>query len=80
MNAKSKIRYETVENHRWKDVNLLKIKKKYDINGPKIIEISDIFISSVQHYRDFYFFNEVFERFDIDKHRKSATNLKTGLL
>lgn len=47
---------------------------------PKIIEISDIFISSVQHYRDFYFFNEVFERFDIDKHRKSATNLKTGFL
>lgn len=50
---------------------------------PNIIEISDIFISSVQHYRDehfFIFFNEVFESFDIDKHGKSATNIKTGFL
>lgn len=37
---------------------------------PRIIEISDIFISLFI----------VFERFDIDKHRKSATILKTGFL
>lgn len=86
VNAKSKIYYETVENHRWKDINLLKIKKKYDMDKivwkPKIIEISDISISSVQHYRDEHFdsFNAVFERFDIEKYRKSATNLKTGFL
>lgn len=58
MNAKSKIHYETVESHRWKDVNLLKIKKKYDLNGPSCMEAKDY-----RNKRYFHIFGTALSRF-----------------